>query len=74
MNTKFSVQFIFQARIASLLTLVIDILIPFLSISTLNAILIRAVRQRSKELESFSGSGSISTVATGVTSDVNKRQ
>ena len=72
--TEFSIRFLFQARIASLLTLIIDILIPFVSISTLNAILIRAVRQRSKELESFTGSGTISTVTAEATSDINKRQ
>ena len=37
-----------------MITLVVDILIPFLSISILNAILIRAIRQRNRDLETFS--------------------
>ena len=36
-----------------MLTLVIDIFVPFTTISILNAILIRAIRQRNRDLEAF---------------------
>ena len=42
-----------QARIGLVMTLVIDIVIPFTTISVLNAILISAIRQRNRNLDLF---------------------
>ena len=36
-----------------MITLVVDVIIPFFTISILNAILIRAINHRNKDLEEF---------------------
>ena len=42
-----------QVRIGLVMTLVLDIALPFTTISILNAILISAIRNRNRNLESF---------------------
>ena len=42
-----------QARVAGMVTLFVDGFIPFLVISILNTLIIRAIKQRHYELESF---------------------
>ena len=54
-----------------MMTLIIDIFIPFTTISILNTILIRAIRQRSRELDSFGG-GSASNTNAGKVRRVNR--
>ena len=36
-----------------MITLVVDVIVPFITISILNAILIRAINHRNKDLEEF---------------------
>ena len=54
-----------QTRIGLITTLVIDITIPFGTISILNAILIWAVRQRNRNLDSFGEVGVSNKSTTG---------
>ena len=54
----------FQAKVGTVLTLVVDIFIPFATISILNSILIRTIRQRSRDLDSFGEGSRVSSVPT----------
>ena len=57
-----------------MLTLVVDLFIPFTTISILNGILIKAIGQRSKDLDSFGeGSGTSSVPTAGKKDDIERR-
>ena len=66
-NRKNTEDFFSQTRIGLVMTLVIDIAIPFGTISVLNAILISAVRQRNRNLNSF---GEITTSNKSTTGEL----
>ena len=42
-----------QARVAGVVTMVIDGIVPFIIISVLNSLIIRAIQQRHRELDTF---------------------
>ena len=47
-----------QAKATTMITLIVDVIVPFITISILNAILIRAINHRHKDLEEFNESSS----------------
>ena len=51
--TKASNAYYLKAKATTMITLVVDVIVPFITISILNAILIRAINQRNKDLEEF---------------------
>ena len=55
-----------QDKATTMITLVVDVIVPFITISILNAILIRAINHRNKDLEEFNeSSGSKHSSTTG---------
>ena len=54
---------------AGIVTMVVDGIIPFIMISILNTLIIRAIQQRHRELDTFnernSGSGSLRNIDAG---------
>ena len=63
----------FQAKVGTVLTLVVDIFIPFTTISILNGILIKTIGQRSKDLDSFGEGSRTSSVPTAGKKDYIER-
>ena len=57
-----------------MLTLVVDLFIPFTTISILNGILIKAIGQRSKDLDSFGEGSGTSSVPTAGKKDYIERK